>query len=269
MLDFYLLIPCYNNTDGLIRSLFSVEYPKEKYKVMVVDDGSTVPVSLSEFPEALLQNQSIEIIRLPQNKGITEALNTGLRLILNRNDSLYTARLDCGDICRADRFTKQISFLSVTTDVALLGSLCLFVDHKKKTQFVYKAAEHHYAILNQMHLKCSFIHPTVIFRNEMIRNTKLYPYDYPYAEDYAFFFELTKKYKTHIIQEILVEAQIDTNGISVKKRQEQITSKIKIIKFYGVIKSLTCIGFIKQSILALLPYKLTTQIKHLLFRIGK
>jgi glycosyltransferase involved in cell wall biosynthesis len=269
MLDFYLLIPCYNNTDGLIRSLLSVEYPKEKYKVLVVDDGSTIPVSLSELPEALLQKQNIEVIRLPQNKGITEALNTGLRLILERNNSLYTARLDCGDTCTADRFTKQISFLSVNTDIALVGSLCLFVDPIKKVKFVYKAAEDHYAIFKQMHLKCSFIHPTVIFRNEMIKNTKLYPYDYPYAEDYAFFFELTKKYKTHIIQDILVETQIDTNGISVKKRQEQVKSKIKIICHFGVIKSLICIGFLKQCILALFPYKLTTQIKHLFFHIEK
>lgn len=265
MLDFYLLIPCYNNTDGLIRSLLSVEYPKEKYKVLVVDDGSTVPVSLSELPEALLQKQTIEIIRLAENKGITEALNTGLRLILSRNDSLYTARLDCGDTCTADRFTKQVSFLSANTDVALLGSLCLFVDPEKKNRFIYKAAENHYAILKQMHLKCSFIHPTVIFRNEMIRNTKLYPYDYPYAEDYAFFFELTKKYKTHIFQEILVQTQIDTNGISVKKRQEQIKSKINIIKYYGVIKALSFAGLLRQYLLALLPYKFITQIKRFIF----
>ena len=267
MLDFYLLIPCYNNTEGLIRSLLSVEYPKEKYKVLVIDDGSTVPVSISELPETLRQKQNLEIIRLPENKGITEALNTGLRLILERNDSLYTARLDCGDTCMSDRFTKQISFLSVNTDVALVGSLCLFVDPKKNKRFVYKAAEDHYAILAQMHLKCSFIHPTVIFRNEMIRNTKLYPYDYAHAEDYAFFFELTKKYKTHIIQEILVETQINANGISVKKRQEQIKSKIKIIKFYSINKLLSCAGLLKQYILALLPYKLTTQIKHLFFHI--
>ena len=236
---------------------------------MVIDDGSKVPVSLSELPEELLQKQTIEIIRLPQNKGITEALNTGLRLILDRNDSLYTARLDCGDTCTPDRFTKQISFLSVNTDIALLGSLCLFVDAEKQTQFVYKAAERHDAILKQMHLKCSFIHPTVVFRNEIIKHTKLYPYNFPHAEDYAFFFELTKKYNTHNLQEILVFYEIDTEGISIKNRREQIRSKIKILQHFGVIKSLTCAGFIKQCFVALLPYKLTTQFKRLFFHIGK
>lgn len=269
MLDFYLLIPCYNNTDGLIRSLLSVQYPKDKYKVLVVDDGSTVPVALSQLPEELIANQQIEILRLPENKGITEALNTGLRLILSRNDSLYTARLDCGDICTPDRFTKQIQFLSVNTDVALIGSLCLFVDAAKKIRYVYMAAEQQDAIFKQMHLKCSFIHPTVVFRNNILKYNELYPAHYPHAEDYAFFFELVKKHKTHIIQELLVETEINTKGISVKKRQEQIQSKINIIRNYGVIKSLTCIGLIKQYILVLLPYKLITQVKHLFFHIGK
>ncbi len=266
MLDFYLLIPCYNNTEGLIRSLLSVEYPKEKYKVLVVDDGSNIPVSLSEFPESLVEKQNIEILRFPENKGITEALNAGLRLILSRSDSLYTARLDCGDTCTPDRFTKQISFLSVNTHIALIGSLCLFVDRAKQINYVYKAAEHHASILKQMHLKCSFIHPTVIFRNTIIKNTGLYPLNYPFAEDYAFFFELVKQHKTHILQEILVETEINTDGISVKKRQQQIKSKIKIIRHYGIIKSLTCIGLFKQYLLALLPYKLITRIKHLFFQ---
>ena len=96
MLDFYLLIPCYNNVEGLIRSLRSVVYPKEKCKVLIVDDGSLTPVTIELLPADILQQLQIEIIRLNGNKGITEALNTGLRLILQRNDALYTARLDCG-----------------------------------------------------------------------------------------------------------------------------------------------------------------------------
>ncbi len=96
-------------------------------------------------------------------------------------------------------------------------------------------------------------------------NTKLYPYNYPYAEDYAFFFELVKKYKTYILQEILVETEINTKGISVKKRQEQIKSKINIINNYGVIKSLSCAGLLRQYLLALLPYKIPTQIKRFIF----
>ena len=265
MLDFYLLIPCYNNTEGLVRSLSSVEYPKEKYKVVVVDDGSHIPITAAFFPEALLQKQSIEIIRLQENKGITFALNSGLKYILEKNDALFTARLDCGDICTADRFYKQIHFLSVNTYTCLIGTLCLFTDRKKNIQYRYAAKENHSDILREMHWKCSFIHPTVIFRNSALKETNLYPYNFPHAEDYALFFELAKKHETHILQEFLVESEINTSGISVKKRQQQIQSKIRIIKSFGFRKSLICTGLIKQYLLALLPYKFITRLKRIAF----
>ncbi|RXK60025.1 glycosyltransferase [Lacibacter luteus] len=265
MLDFYLLIPCYNNVEGLIRSLRSVVYPKGKCRILLVDDGSTVPVTMELLPEDVLQRLQIEIIRFNENKGITEALNTGLRLILQRNDALYTARLDCGDVCREERFEKQVKFLNENTYMSLLGSLCLFVDPVKKIRFVYKAAEKHYVIRKQMHLKCSFIHPTVMYRNESLKQTALYPYNFPYAEDYAFFFELMKKFQTHILQEMLVETEINTQGISAQKRRQQIKSKTKIIKHYGFNKLLTCVGLLRQYLLLLLPYKLITPIKRFIF----
>ena len=269
MLDFYLLIPCYNNTEGLIRSLLSVEYPKEKYKVLVVDDGSNIPVSMDAFPEELLQKQIIEIIRLPENKGITRALNTGLEFILEKNDALYTARLDCGDICYPDRFYKQINFLSVNTDISLIGSICLFREKNGERSFVYSAKEYHKDIVREMHLKCSFIHPTTIYRNCILQHTNLYPYNYPHAEDYAFFFELVRNFKSHILQDILLEYEIDTEGISVKNRQLQIKSKINIIKSFGFIKSLIYIGLIKHYFLALLPYKFIALLKRIAFHIKK
>ncbi len=266
MLDFYLLIPCYNNTEGLIRSLRSVVYPKEKCKVLIVDDGSLTPVTIELLPADILQQLQIHIIRLNENKGITEALNTGLRLILQRNDALYTARLDCGDICREDRFVKQIQFLNENNSVSILGSLCLFFDPLNQNQFIYHAHEKHDAICKQMHLKCSFIHPTVMFRNESLKQTELYPYNFPYAEDYAFFFELIRKFHSHILQDILVVTELNIEGISVKKRQQQIASKMAIIKRYGTNKPLIVVGLLRQRLLQLLPHTTLTQIKRLLFR---
>ena len=48
-IDFYLLIPFYNNLPGLLHSLQSVQYDADKYAVGIVDDGSTQPVTLEEL----------------------------------------------------------------------------------------------------------------------------------------------------------------------------------------------------------------------------
>lgn len=266
ILDFYLLIPCYNNAEGLIRSLRSVVYPKEKCSVLIVDDGSETAVTAALIPEEIHQVLNIEIIRLANNQGITAALNTGLRIILNRNDSLFTARLDCGDTCSADRFYKQINYLSANTNIALVGSLCRFIDLRNKIQFIYRSKIIHADILLEMHWKCSFIHSTVVFRNSILKKTDLYPYNYPHAEDYALFFQLTKDFTTHILEDVLVDYEINTKGISITNRQKQIRSKIRIIKQYGTHKHLIFLGLAKQFLLLTIPYRLSYFSKRILYR---
>lgn len=48
-IDFCLLIPCYNNFNGLIVSLKSVIYSSGNYLVLVIDDGSKEAASLEEM----------------------------------------------------------------------------------------------------------------------------------------------------------------------------------------------------------------------------
>ena len=59
LLDFYVLIPCYNDQEGLIRSLESVHYAA---------------------------GFSINIITLPSNQGIVKALNAGLNGFSKKKD---------------------------------------------------------------------------------------------------------------------------------------------------------------------------------------
>src|SRR6185437_5198279 len=97
ILDFLLLIPFFNNREGLVRSLRSVDYDPGKCAVLIIDDGSSEPLSavalLREADTAL----NIEIIRLSINQGIAIALNEGLDFLAKRDDYKYIARLDCGD----------------------------------------------------------------------------------------------------------------------------------------------------------------------------
>jgi glycosyltransferase involved in cell wall biosynthesis len=266
MLDFYLLIPCYNNVEGLIRSLRSVVYPKDKCSVLIVDDGSETAITAALIPEEIHQVLHIEIIRLANNQGITAALNTGLHYIHSKKNTRFIARLDCGDTCTIDRFIKQVHFLSVNTSVSLIGSMCLFVDRVTNEHFIYKPAASHRAIKKQMHFKCSFIHPTVMFRADEILDTiGFYPSNFPYAEDYAFFFSIVNQYETSNLQEVLVETEINTKGISITKRSIQIHSKKRIIKEYGSHPIYRVLGIMQQNILSLLPHQFILAVKKRLY----
>ncbi|MDP4247984.1 MAG: hypothetical protein Q8932_19270, partial [Bacteroidota bacterium] len=49
ILDFYLLIPYYNNLRGLIRSLQSVRYDAARYALLIIDDGSFERLQFSDL----------------------------------------------------------------------------------------------------------------------------------------------------------------------------------------------------------------------------
>ncbi|NTW34267.1 MAG: glycosyltransferase, partial [Bacteroidetes bacterium] len=213
--DFILLIPYYNNYDGLINSIKSVEYPNNRFEILIVDDGSNFPLNKEEI-QNIKCGITIQIIRMLENKGILEALNTGLKAIHARNDFKYIARLDCGDKCRPDRFTKQVKFLDEHPDIGLLGTWCRFTEKVSGKNYLYRTKIKHQDILKEMHFKCSFIHPTVIFRKEILDKIGYYPYEFVHAEDYAYFWMILKEMKGAIIPEALVDIEYSSNNISAK-----------------------------------------------------
>ena len=107
-----VLVPHYNNITGLMNSLRSIKH-SHSIDVLVVDDGSDNNQSpnISEINNILNENVTVKIIQIPSNEGITNALNVGLDYILKKNTHKFVARLDCGDVCVANRFSIQEKFL--------------------------------------------------------------------------------------------------------------------------------------------------------------
>jgi glycosyltransferase involved in cell wall biosynthesis len=264
-LDFYLLIPFYNNLPGLLHSLQSVEYDADKYTVVIVDDGSNQPVTLDELYKRIPRNISVEIIQLPCNKGITTALNTGLQWILEQGNASFIARLDCGDTCTPERFYRQVAFLQENPRVNLVGSWCIFKDYTTNVAFRYITPTLHKKIKRGMHFRNIFIHPTVMWRCDAIKDNELYPYTYPDAEDYGFFYQLMQKGEGAIIPEYLVTCEINHKGISLSSRKKQLKSRIKVVKEYGKNRVLRYLGVFKLRLLLIIPYNLVFAVKRTLY----
>jgi hypothetical protein len=109
-----------------------------------------------------------------------------------------------------------------------------------------------------------FIHPSIMFRIKVIDEVGLYPTNYKYAEDYAYFFKIIKKLKTANINKILLQYEVNPKGLSINKRKQQLRSRLKIIldnfdgsfyAFYGLFRNL---------ILYFLPYSLIFLLKRFL-----
>jgi glycosyltransferase involved in cell wall biosynthesis len=232
-IDFVLLIPCYNNISGLSASLKSIYYPVAKFEVLIVDDGSMTPISKDELLQQLDSEMTIRIIRLDRNQGIVQALNAGLVTLRARTDFNYIARLDAGDTCDEQRFHKQVDFLDHHPDIAILASWARFQSTDSNSGYDYITKTTHQDIVKEMHYKCPFIHPSVMFRKEVLDTVGVYPLTYPHAEDYAFFWIILKKYKGAVLPEKLVNIVFSDKNVSAENYKKQLESRKKVVQEFG------------------------------------
>ncbi len=241
-----LLIAHYNNPLGLIKSIESIGI-NEKIDVVIVDDGSKInQINEEALNNAFRANGKITFIYLEKNKGVEIASNIGLEYIID-NKYKYTARLDSGDICKEDRFEKQVLFLEENPRIKLVGSSIIANDTSGNYLYTVKYPTKHIDIKKRMYLNAMFINPTTIFETDIVSKVGKYPINYEAAEDYAFFFNVVKEYDTANIIEPLVTIEINPDGISISKRKIQVKNRIKLIlenfyfgfwPMYGLIRNL-------------------------------
>ena len=264
MPDFYLLIPCYNNREGLIRSLQSISYPHQLFSVVVVDDGSDEPVTRELIGKKISEDFPLTILYSPKNEGITKALNRGLEWIYSNTKAAFIARLDCGDVCAQDRFYKQVEFLRSHPEINLVGTWCQFKDYQSGNAYNYITPTLHDRIITSMHFRNVFIHPTVMWRYDPDKPVQ-YPEAFPHAEDYGLFNQILIDGKSAVIPEYLVTCELNEKGISFSNRRQQLKSRISVVRAYGTNKLLAGLGICKLWLLMIIPYALLFRIKRVLY----
>lgn len=258
-IEFCVLIPCYNNTPGLVQSVKSIFYHSPHFLVLIVDDGSAIPVDESSIGN--YTNGMVKVLRSSPNEGITKALNKGLNWIVTNVNTPYVARLDCGDICQKNRFTRQISFLQRNLQIGLLGCWCHFKDEVSGQEFIYKGPELHKQIRKNMYFKNSFMHAGVVIRLTALDQTGFYPQNYEYVEDYALFWKLCNSTQVCIIQESLVNCMLNRGGISYKNKGKQLVGRLRVVWNIAPASIFKLVGIGKIFCLLLLPRALVLKLK--------
>ncbi|PWA06871.1 glycosyltransferase [Flavobacterium psychrotolerans] len=261
MNEIVLLIPHFNNPLGLIASLMSIG-STEKIDVIIVDDGSTKH-GIDEIAtrNAFTANGKLVFIYLDINKGIEHALNKGLEYISKNIEYKFVARLDCGDLCTGKRFEIQEIFLKENPEIKLVGSNVVAVNTKGVFLYNINMPINDKEIKNKMYFNSMLIHPTIMFSSEILATIGHYPINHKYAEDYAFFFAIIKKYKVANINQYLLQIEINENGISLSGRRQQVKSRINIIKGNFYFGYYPIYGLLRNYILLYTPYKLILFLK--------
>lgn len=258
------IIPHYNNFKGLLRSIRSID-EIIKIDVLIIDDGSNSNL----IDESILENSkpknvNLNIIYNHRNSGIENVLNDALKYIKkNLNNYKFIARLDCGDLNSKNRFKIQADFLKFHRKVGIVGTYVSFIDLEGKHTYNLKLPISHNNIMRNIYINSMFIHPTIMFRKEVLNIVGNYPTKFSAAEDYAFFFEILKSFEGANIPEYLVFCEINPNGISISKRNQQIKSRILIILKNFKFGIYPIYGLIRSFFLLIVPYRIILFIKKL------
>lgn len=252
-----VLIPVFNDDgrlDATLRSLCGQGVPMH---AIVVDDGSVPPLKI----EPDLLDFPVTLLRQEQNGGIERALNVGLAHILDGAFE-WVARLDNGDLCHPDRLRTQRQYLESHPEVGLVGSHVEWVTRSGQTAFRLALPEAHAEIVRGLHHTVCLIHPTVMFRVDVIRDVGVYSCDYPAAEDYELFWRIARHVDVANIPIVLVRTRLDREGISISRRRRQLLSKLRIqLRFFDFLEPLSYVGVLKTLMLLVLPYSLVVFLK--------
>jgi glycosyltransferase involved in cell wall biosynthesis len=255
-----VLLPNYNDARGLKKSIEMISKDDE-IDILVVDDGSTTDlIDEHEIRNHFIGKGEIIFLYLEQNGGIIKALNRGLEYI-RTTDYKYIARLDAGDISLNDRFKVQADFLRKHDDIHLIGSNIIVKSMEGKFLFNVKVPTDSKKIKNLMYLSSStVIHPTIMFKSEILEKVKGYPTEY-YTEDYAFYFEVLKHYNISNIDSFMLEKELNPNSMSLKYRKRQASVRLDVIKDNFYFGFYPIYGLIRNYMLYIIPNNIIIEIK--------
>lgn len=253
-----LLIPVYNNQQGLERSLRSLSDACGGFDVVVVDDGSPEPIVA---PPQLRDDISVTLLRLERNRGIAGALNHGLHHILLRGYR-YVARLDAGDTVSCGRFLRQAELLEERSRCAVVGSFIEFFGVKQERLFCYRAPCNHKEIVRTLHLNNCILHSGSMIRAAALKESGLYSEEYVGAEDYELFLRLARRYELAIVPEMLTQCEYAIDGLSIAGRRGQQRARLRLqLRYFDALCPHSYYGVVRTLLAMVVPHKLTLDIK--------
>ena len=217
-----VLMPLHNGAahlDAAVDSILAQTW--SDFELLVVDDGS-----VDEGPRMLANRRDprLRVARLPENQGIVAALNHGLALA----QGAFIARMDADDIAESERLARQIAFLNDHPAVGVLGTDVTPFGEKPCRSWVryHDDADLRIALLFENPL----CHPTVVFRREALEQVQFrYPADYPHAEEYALWHDLSRHTQLANLPEKLLRYRIHDGQVSQRHSERQRASIDRLI----------------------------------------
>jgi glycosyltransferase involved in cell wall biosynthesis len=184
------------------------------FEFIIINDGSMDQTQqiLDSYidPRILIFNQ--------QNRGLTASLNRAIKL----SKGIYIARMDGNDISLPNRLQLENDFLDTHLEVGVVGSFGIRMDEDGQDGHLVSYKTSDIELRSLLWKDCPLLHTSVMFRRECVKLVGGYREKIGPAEDLDLWMRISERYQMANIGLVLHKFRIDPNGISIKRRFDQI-----------------------------------------------
>jgi GT2 family glycosyltransferase len=156
----------------------------EKWELILVDDASSNPATLSLLPELAARDARIVLAKDPEKGGISAASNHGLSKA--RGD--WVAFLDHDDILEPDALFQNVKWLQDHSEGDLIYS-----DEDKLTEQGFDTPIFKPDWSPDYFLSCNYVCHLTLVRHELVREVGGFRSEFDGAQDYDLFLRITER----------------------------------------------------------------------------
>ena len=216
-----VVLPVYNGEKYLAEAVRSVlAQTFTDFELLAIDDGSTDRTAevLSAFSDSRLR-----VLRLPEHRGLVEALNCGIR----ESRSELIARMDADDICLPRRFERQVAFLDAHPEVALCGTWTRQFGNGARA--VSRPPVESKQIRARLFFGWAMDHPSIMMRRALLeRHGLAYDDAFRHVEDFDFFIRASELTEVANLPEVLLRTREHDHNVSRVYRKEQVRTEARL-----------------------------------------
>ena len=206
-----VLTPIYKTDERILREAIEsvLKQTFTGFEFLLLDD---CPEDSREAVVRSYDDKRIVYLKNDRNLGITASRNR----LIDMAKGEYLAVFDHDDICRPERFAKEVAYLDAHSECGVVGG---WTKPTNGTPNTYPETDH--AIKLAMMEGASVWHPASMIRRSALDAAKArYEADYSPVEDYMLWMRLLPHMGFHNLQEVVLDYRWHESNTSVVRKRE-------------------------------------------------
>ena len=195
-----------------------------EFEFLVIDDASTD--GTRDFLRAQTDPR-IRVIELPQNIGLTAALNVGLREATGE----FIARQDADDISDPRRLALQLGFLSGHPSYAVVGSQARIIDDAGRSQGKKDFPLSYRGIVFAHLFDNALAHSAVTFRKAAVVAAGGYDEAWPASQDYELWSRMGERHALANLPERLLTLRVVNTSITQTHKRPELIRRVQALHY--------------------------------------